>query len=385
MSPISLLEEAGFASFLAGSSALELYFGQSGREPTKPVVWIETEGSLVDLSRLFDDLVFPGAEYFDAAVEAGGRLYMFHCLDGAPSGGNMTQAFRQGRFWYDLRRGVFVDPCGAYETVRDEVLQAAAVEGSSSPYAEIPEDTRRWYVVAEAAMLAANYGYRWDPDLVAPIGRRESAAVLSPVEQRFVLSAVVGGRHAPEGLQLLMDGGFVQAHWPLLAEMDEVRHSKEHHPEGNVWRHSLETFKHRKILEVPLSLALLLHDSGKAYARPRGGNRFDRHAQIGASKSRSFLGQLGFPQDVVDTVAFLVEYHMVPGLLSSLPVGRTEQVMSSPLFPDLLELYRCDVSSTFRGPEGYYQACRRYRSFLKHSRNPFRGSDGKKRLRLLVE
>jgi poly(A) polymerase len=76
---------------------------------------------------------------------------------------------------------------------------------------------------------------------------------------------------------------------------------------------------------------------------------------------------------------------MVPGAIAKLPVYRTEKVMSSPLFPELLELYRCDVSSTFRGPDGYYQACRTYRSFLKHSKNPFRSSDGKKRLRLLVE
>jgi poly(A) polymerase len=42
--------------------------------------------------------------------------------------------------------------------------------------------------------------------------------------------------------------------------------------------------------------------------------------------------------------------------------------MSSALFPLLLEVYRCDLSSTFRGPENYYDACTVYRRFLKSQR-----------------
>jgi poly(A) polymerase len=69
---------------------------------------------------------------------------------------------------------------------------------------------------------------------------------------------------------------------------------------------------------------------------------------------------------------------MLAGLIKTLPAYRTESVMASPLFPLLLEVYRCDLSSTFRGPDGYYEACKVYRAFLKHRKNPYRGADGKK-------
>ncbi len=167
--------------------------------------------------------------------------------------------------------------------------------------------------------------------------------------------------------------------------MDSVPHSKEHHPEGNVWKHTLETFSYRKVYELELGIGLLLHDCGKPYAQPQGGNRFDQHAQIGSQKTRRFLEQLQFPHSVIQAAEYLVKNHMLPSAISSLPTFRTEEVMASPMFPELLELYRCDVSSTFRGPEGYYRACKTYRAFLKNRRNPFRSSDGKKRLRLLVE
>jgi poly(A) polymerase len=182
-----------------------------------------------------------------------------------------------------------------------------------------------------------------------------------------------------------MESGFVDAHWPLLSSMAAVDHTKEHHPEGNVWRHTVEAFAYRKIRELPLSLGLLLHDCGKPFTGPRNGNAFDRHAQIGADKARRFMYGLGYSQELIDKVEYFVQNHMLPTYIPKIPFNRTEDVLASPLFPELLELYRCDVSSTFRGPEGYYNACAAYRSFLKNRRNPFRSTDGKKRLRLLVE
>ena len=104
---------------------------------------------------------------------------------------------------------------------------------------------------------------------------------------------------------------------------------------------------------------------------------FDRHSQIGGRIAEGFLRRLEFSQAIVRDVAFLVREHMLPSFLPDLPTFRTAEVMSAELFPDLLELYRCDLSSTYRGPDGYYRACKIYRSYLKNSRNPYRTSDGR--------
>lgn len=398
-------------TYLVGPSALHMYFNgqyRKGRGQTPPVdppavLWVETEASLVDLSRLFDGLSFPGALFFDAALEAGQTLVLFRCID---PGHRTDQATLQGAFRYELCRGVFQDPCGAYPYIGDTRLH---LRGETS--------TGRGPVTAiEMALLMAQFGYALPENSAAapqPAGeatlswplqslettgtaaRHEGAegydqsegraSRLSPIEQRFLLSGVLTGAYSAAAMQFLMDSGFIPLHWPLLADMDAVPHSKEHHPEGNVWKHTLETFTHRKVYELELGLGLLLHDCGKPYAQPQGGNRFDQHAQIGSKKTRRFLEGLQFSQKVIQSVEYLVRNHMLPAAIASLPTFRTEEVMESPLFPELLELYRCDVSSTFRGPDGYYSACKTYRTFLKHRRNPFRSSDGKKRLRLLVE
>jgi poly(A) polymerase len=52
--------------------------------------------------------------------------------------------------------------------------------------------------------------------------------------------------------------------------------------------------------------------------------------------------------------------------------------MESPLFSTLMELYRCDESSSFKGMDGYYESSAAYQAYLRHRRNPYRSADGKK-------
>jgi poly(A) polymerase len=150
-----------------------------------------------------------------------------------------------------------------------------------------------------------------------------------------------------------------------------VTHGKDYHPEGNVWEHSLATLRYRKRPDVTLSLALMLHDSGKPHAEANGEKRFDGHAEIGAQLAARFLRRLGFPPSTVQSVEFLVRFHMMPPALKTLPSFRTDPILASPLFPLLLELYRADASSSYADEEGYYEACRIYKAWQRDRGNPF--------------
>ena len=173
----------------------------------------------------------------------------------------------------------------------------------------------------------------------------------------------------------------MRAFWPELARMEGIPHVKDYHPEGDGWEHTLETFKHRKQAGAVLSLALLLHDVGKPDAPATQERPYDRHAELGAEVAASFLRRLGFAQGLIQDVTFLIRYHMMPAALRKLPLFRSEKVMDSPLFPQLLELYRADLSASYWSPESYYEACQVYRTYLKNKANPYRRRDGSKQRR----
>ncbi|MDR1898763.1 MAG: hypothetical protein LBQ55_01990 [Treponema sp.] len=100
----------------------------------------------------------------------------------------------------------------------------------------------------------------------------------------------------------------------------------------------------------------------------------------GFSAIDRYLGREDLPFLFADTgaVCYLVKNHMLPAALPRLPLRRVEEVITSPLFPVLLELYRCDESSSFKGLDGYYESSATYQSYLKYRWNPYRSADEKK-------
>lgn len=370
MDALSQIESAGYRYFLASFSALDRYFRITTSQTRN--VYVAFEGTLIELAKALGELEYPGLEDWDAASPHGeGKVY-FRCL--ADEQPRRRMSFHLLDFLYDPEAGKFFDPHDAYRELRSSEVPTIS-EGAA------PLDT-----VTDGAVLAGRYGYEITAgDLPEPSSEPNAAEHVPAALQRRLLVDLLGGQYPALGLRILYNAGFVPQVWPELAPMNGTSHDKEHHPEGDVWEHSLETLRYRKAPDLLLSLGLLFHDSGKPTAEETREHAFDGHAQIGADIARRFLRERDFSDRFASDVHWLVVNHMFPGALHRLPHYRTEKLMGSRLFPVLLELYRCDLSSTFRGPEGYYRACRIYRAFLKNVSNPFRDAAGKKLVKLYVE
>jgi len=355
--PIAVLKESGHRVYLASYSALDRYF----RLPPSPGPrYLLTDCSLICLARTFEELDYAGSQNEDASVTHEGRRFVFRCFDeeDPPS----PHPFSVLALLHDPERAVFLDPEGIYPDLRLPVLV------SRGP---APALVR----LAEAAKLVSCYHYEASAEDFSLEG-----AGVQPAEsfQRDLLLGILSGQRPDKGLKLLYETGFVQAYWPELSRMSVIPHVKDYHPEGDGWEHTLETFKHRKQAGTVLSLALLLHDTGRPDAPATLERPYDRHAELGAEVASAFLRRLGFPASLIQEVSFLVRYHMLPAALKKLPLFRSEKGMDSPLFPQLLELYRADLSASYWSPDSYYEACQVYRTYLKNKANPYRRRDGSK-------
>jgi tRNA nucleotidyltransferase (CCA-adding enzyme) len=125
--------------------------------------------------------------------------------------------------------------------------------------------------------------------------------------------------HPWAGLMVLYATGWLR-HYPMLAALIGCAQDFIHHPEGDVWIHTLYVCEgavsRRRDLDVEnvliLSLAAICHDLGKPTTSfvENGRIRCPTHAAAGVPFTQEFLRLIGAPDKYVAPVCALVREHM---------------------------------------------------------------------------
>ena len=377
----SSLSGEGYSAQLRGFNAIDRYLNL----PSLPYTWIETDANIAVLAKFIENLRFPGMDIADGAADIPGGTCYFSCLE---NGEQIKPSSPLLSFAYNCERRRFLDPLNIYPLVR-KLKDGADLSWEEAGFIQNAAGIDRYRTIMDISLFAARYNMEpFTPGQIdifseametpsgIPSGNYHPAPPPSPETQRTFLCCLLISPWPEKGFEILKQTGFLEEFWPILSSLNEVDHSKEFHPEGNVWNHTMETFQHRKALgsgafDLRLSLGLLLHDAGKPIAASNGGRRFDGHAELGAKTAARFLERLEFEPTLVQDIYYLVKNHMLPAALKRLPLAKTSKIMASPLFPTLMELYRCDESSSFKGLDNYYENSAAYQSYLKKLKNPY--------------
>lgn len=139
---------------------------------------------------------------------------------------------------------------------------------------------------------------------------------------------------------------------PEIAALRGVEQPVRHHPEGDVWTHTLQVVQCTPKDRIT-RWAALFHDSGKLHTQGinnRGDICFHNHEDISAEIVREVLRDFKFVEDV----AWLVQNHMRMHVFFEMKKTKQYHLASDPRFPLLLYLHRADR------PEGNYIAIREW-------------------------
>jgi len=359
-------------------------------QPDSRANFIFTNADTSDLAKMFEGLRFPGVDLADAALESENQNFYFRC---AESFNECYASFPLLEFYKDCGSRVFYDPRGVYPLLKEIKYNLKSgneqINLADHLYENININIDRVLALTDTALMLAKYfpaaeiknskTENFFDKMTALLSNLRESYSPCAEEQRILLCDLMTSPNPGLGMEFLNTCGFISKFWPELAALEEADHSKEFHPEGNAWQHTMETFRHRKsggfansAYDLRLSLGLLLHDMGKPVSSSTGNHRYEGHAELGEVQARRFLERLGFNSKLINDVCFLVTNHMLPAALPRLPLYRTSSIMSSPLFPLLMELYRCDESSSFKGLHGYYESSAKYQQFLRNQKNPYR-------------
>lgn len=141
--------------------------------------------------------------------------------------------------------------------------------------------------------------------------------------------------------------------WPfsMLGRLKDTEQSKIHHPEGNVWNHTMlvldEAAAVREKSSDPKAFmwAALLHDIGKPDTTRIKGEKITayNHDSVGAGLAKEFLESVTSEQDFIVKVCMLVKYHMhMLYILKDLPFSDKKGLISSVDMNDIALLGYCD-------------------------------------------
>lgn len=137
----------------------------------------------------------------------------------------------------------------------------------------------------------------------------------------------------------------------MLADMKETNQSPKHHPEGNVWKHTMlvvdeaAKVKSKSRNERVFMWAALLHDIGKpGTTRYRKGRitSYD-HDKLGAKLAEGFLREFSDDDFFIEKAVSLVRWHMqILFVVNDLPFADIEGMNRDADIEDIALLGLCD-------------------------------------------
>ena len=307
---ISTLRAAGYSAWLVGGCVRDLLLGVPPQDYD-----VATSAHPVHIARLFPQAIPVGAHFGVMLVDD--VEVATYRTDGAYSDGRRPETVQyETNPAADAQRrdfsinGLFLDPFTG-ETL-DFVngradLAAGIVRAIGDPVARFAEDHLR---MLRAVRFAARLNFQIDPATLAAI---DPVAIRKISTERVFaeLTRILTDGNAHRGLELLDQSGLLAELLPEIKAMQGVAQPPEHHPEGDVWVHTLGMLKLLGPSEPALAWGVLLHDVGKPVTQTFSDRiRFNGHDRLGTEMARTILSRLRASSGLIEQVQYLVADHM---------------------------------------------------------------------------
>lgn len=247
--------------------------------------------------------------------------------------------------------GQIIDPFAGQQDLKNKVLRHTTKAFTEDPVR-----------VLRIARFLARYGSEWTihPDTKRLINDMQaSGELLHLVPERVwkETEKALSEKYPQLYFEALSDLGVLATLFPELALMQGVMQPPEHHPEGDVFKHTMLVLKRAADLcfDLPTRFAALTHDFGKAVSFHQSGNLVG-HEAVGVPVVVEFCERLRIPNAFRDIAKLSCEHHLRchslfelrPKTVQKLIVEQLNAVQQPERFTQFLQACQCDAQG--RGP-----------------------------------
>lgn len=177
------------------------------------------------------------------------------------------------------------------------------------------------------------------------------------------LELVLTSKNPYNSLVFLNNVGLLRSLFPFINDLTGIQQDRSLHPEGDVFDHTIHSFRFLKNPSLKLAYGLLLHDYGKKFFMNH--KNFREHSSLGAKKVAELLKPYGYSNDFINDVKFLVEYHMVNSYFYRLPDIHKKEMFDNDLGVDLMKLFKADTLGSIGKLDNYYDIVSKLKKISK--------------------
>ncbi|MBX3729780.1 MAG: CCA tRNA nucleotidyltransferase [Candidatus Sumerlaeia bacterium] len=344
------LRQAGHEAWWVGGCVRDALLGR----PVKDVD-IATDARPEQIAGLFNGVRLVGASFGVCVVPVGdgrfcevatfrrdGRYIDLRRPESVSFGTREDDARRRdftiNAIYHDPDSGAYFDPTGGRED-----LACRLVRTVGDPIARFSEDALR---LLRAVRFAARLKFEietgtWE----ALVARASTISAISPERIRDELTLMLTGPHPARAVRLLDEAGLLGILLPEIAALKGVEQSPVHHPEGDVYVHTLAVMDALEDASPVAAWAALLHDIGKPATREvrdDGRITFYGHDVLGAEMAAAICRRLRFPGEEADRITAIVGRHMRFMDAHQWNASTMRRFLSAPTIREDLAVHRAD-------------------------------------------
>ncbi len=358
---VTILREHGKKAFFAGGAARDLLLGTAPHDidiatsarPEEIQSWFEKTcaigASFGVVTILRDGLAFETATLREEREYLDGRRPETVLYTDNEQLDVERRDFTINGILYDPIEEEMLDFVGGLEDLRRGILRTIG-----DPARRFSEDYLR---ILRAARFATRLGFNLEKTTEhAMMKFASNLKRLSGERIRDELEKMLLGPRPADAFRLMQKTGILRVVLPEVAGLEGVEQPPEHHPEGDVFTHTMIMLEKMCHPTRELAWSVLLHDVGKkatAAVGKDGNVHFYGHEKTGAEMSAAILSRFKCSSALIGTVEKCVAGHMRFAFVDQMKRSTWLKMIAAPTFPTEMELNRVDCASCHGKMDGY--------------------------------
>lgn len=247
--------------------------------------------------------------------------------------------------------GNIIDYFDGQKDIKDKVIKTVG-----DPEQRFSEDYIR---MLRAVRFGSRLGFQISDETMAAIQKmaqnitpkqpgQEKGVAGERIYKELKKMAEQEGPKFADAIVMLDKAGMLQYILPEVAKMKEFKHDAEHHPEGDVWAHTLAALRTNPLKDPIVNMGILLHDVGKPSTHELdadGRHRYLGHAQAADKIIEEIAARFHLDNDVTKKLQFAAINHMKMHELLKMSNSKIAELMDNDAFDILVKVSEADAKA----------------------------------------